>query len=156
MIACATFTKAAETIQSSTTRLVNTLQRMRLFIARKDMDGAVKFANGVIESNPHEIVAKIIVARNLADVPDLKGPALDLAAKIAQAGYEGSGEAAKGFTALPATVKMIQGDKQKAVELQTKAIDELSDETPTATKQRYKATLDAYKAGKLQPSRAAG
>jgi tetratricopeptide (TPR) repeat protein len=138
--------------QPPTAKGRSSLLRMRLLLAKKDMDGAVKLANSALEANPHDFITQFNVANELANVPDVKGPALDLAAKVAQEGYESGGPNSKLFIMTLARVKMLQGDKEKAVELQTKALNELPDKTPDATRQRYQAILDAYKAGKL-PSR---
>jgi hypothetical protein len=126
--------------------------RLRLLLARKDVDGAVQFAKGASEANPHDPFVSISIATQLAGIPDVKGPALDLAAKIAEEGYATGGATGNLFTVILARVKMLQGDKEKAVELQTKAINSLPDSLPEASRQRYQTTLEAYKAGKLPPS----
>jgi thiol-disulfide isomerase/thioredoxin len=128
------------------------IQRLRLFLARKDVDGAVKFAKGVIDSNPHDPLIEISIATQLANLPDVHGPALALAAKIAEDGYAAGGSTGSLFTVILARVKMLQGDKDQAIALQTKAISSLPDTLPEASRQRYQTTLEAYQAGKLPPS----
>jgi hypothetical protein len=49
---------------------------------------------------------------------------------------------------------MIQGHQDKAVELQTQAIRDISEQTPDAIRTRMRADLESYQAGKL-PARPA-
>jgi hypothetical protein len=87
---------------------------------------------------------------NQAAAAAAKRPAITL--KIAEDGYAAGGSTGSLFTVLLARVKMLQGDKEKAIELQTKAIASLPDTLPEASRQRYQTTLEAYKAGKLPAS----
>jgi hypothetical protein len=46
---------------------------------------------------------------------------------------------------------MIQGHQDNAVELQTQASRNLSDQTPDAIRTRLRTELESYQAGKLPP-----
>ncbi len=140
--------------QSPGTNARPSLMRMRLLLARKDLDGAVKIGTAALESSPRDISVQLTIAAEFANLPELKGPALDLAEKAAQTGYASGGQIGNIFLSLLARVKMIQGDQAKAVEYQTKMLAELSDKTPEATRRQYQAVLEAYQAGKLPPASA--
>ena len=144
--------KATENFEPATIRLMYQLSRLDLFIARQDFDGAVKFSNDVMASNPHELIVQLTIADKLAHVPNVKGPALALAAKLAQDGYAQGGPTGHSFTLTLARVKMLQGDNEMAVELQTKAISESPADTDKTIRQRLQTDLETYRKAKSPAS----
>ena len=123
--------------------------RLRLLLSRKDLEGAVKFAQSLREADPGDFLIDYTIASQLVNVPEVKGPALELAAQLAQNGYANGGARSKLFILTLARVKMIQGDQAKAVELVTKALNDLPAAVTEAGRKRYQDLLDAYQAGHL-------
>jgi hypothetical protein len=124
---------------------------LKWFLAKKDLEGAVTFASGLMDANPREDIVPILIVNDLADCPDLKGAALDFATKLARDGYAKKGQNFNSFAAPLARLEMIQGHQDQAVELQTQAIRNISDQTPDAICTRLRADLESYQAGKLPP-----
>lgn len=147
--------KLAADLQMPTMKVVYNQLRMKWFLAKKDLDGAVGFANGLLAANPNEVILPIVIASDLANFPEIKGPALDLAAKLARDGYAKGGMNGKAFTVTLARLEMIQGHQDKAILLQAQAIREIPDQAPDATRLRLQADLESYQAGKLPPPTAA-
>ena len=145
---CAKMEKLAQDLPASAHARLSLL-RLQLLLAREDMDGAVKFARETVEANPSDPPIRLSIASRLASIPDVKGPALELAAKLAEEGYSAGGDRGDVFAMVLARIKMLQGDKDKAVELQAKALNSLPASAPESLRKRYQATLDGYKEGKL-------
>jgi hypothetical protein len=145
--------KLAADLSMPTMKFVYNQLRLKLFLAKKDLEGAVTFASSLVEASPGQDVVPILIASDFAGFPDLKGPALDYATKLARDGYAKGGMNAKSFTATLARLEMIQGHLDKAVELQTQAIRDVPEQAPDATRAQLAADLESYKAGKLPPPR---
>jgi thiol-disulfide isomerase/thioredoxin len=132
--------------QGERTRLA--FQRLRLLTAKSDFDAAATYAETKLKVNTADVRMRANVARVLAEAPGVKGKALALAASLAEAGYAKGGQDATWFETTLARVKFIQGEKDKAIELQTKALKEAENAKPLI-KERLKADLESYQAGKL-------
>lgn len=145
--------KLAADLQMPTMKVVYQQLRLKLFLAKKDLDGAVGFANGLLAANPGENILPIVIAGDFANFPEIKGKGLELATKLARDGYAKGGVNGKAYAVTLARLEMIQGHRDRAVELQTQAIREIPDQAPDATRLRMQADLEAYKAGKLPPPR---
>jgi hypothetical protein len=145
--------KLAADLQMPTMKVVYNQLRMKWFLAKKDLGGAVGFANGLLAANTHENILPIIIASDLANYPEIKGTALELATTLARDGSAKGGVNGKAFTVTLARLEMIQGHQDNAIELQTQAIREIPDQAPDATRARLAADLESYKAGKLPAPR---
>ena len=147
--------KLAADLQVPAMKLVYRQLRLKLFVAKKDLDGALAFSRGLLEAHPGEDILPVLIASDMADFAGIKGPALDFTAKLAGDGYAKGGPTSKAFTATLARLEMIQGHQDKAVELQTRAIQDLSEQAAASTRARLQADLESYQAGKLPPRLAA-
>ncbi|MEI7907997.1 MAG: TlpA disulfide reductase family protein [Verrucomicrobiota bacterium] len=141
--------KLAANVQPLTLRLVYNELRLKWFLAKKDMEGAVTFASGLVAANPGEDIVPILIVNDLADCPGVDGAALDFATKLARDGRAKGGMNAKSFIVPLARLEMIQGHQDKAVELQTQAIRDISEQPSEAIRARLRTELECYQAGKL-------
>jgi len=144
--------KLATGLQPPTMKLVYNQLRLKLFLAKNDLEGAVTFASALVEANPREDIVPILITSDLANCPDLKGPALDFATKLAREGNAKGGPNAGSYVVPLARLEMIQGHQDKAVELQTQAIRDISKQAADTTRVHLLADLESYKAGKLPPA----
>ena len=88
------------------------------------------------------------IARFLAESAGVNGAGLALAAKLAEARYAKGGQNTMWFDTTLARIKFIQGDKEKAIQVQTEALKNAENAKPVI-KHRLQGDLDSYKAGKL-------
>jgi thiol-disulfide isomerase/thioredoxin len=123
------------------------MDRYRLDVAlgRGDSEAASKLAMKLSDQAPKEAMLQNDLAWAMATHDGLSGPALDAAAKIA----DRANEAAKGEDAAildtVARVRFLQGKKDEAIELETKAVANANSDL----KEQLQRALDSYKAGKL-------
>jgi tetratricopeptide (TPR) repeat protein len=119
--------------------------RVKILAGKGDIEGATKLATKVADENQKEVSVQIDIARALADIEEVKAPQLELAAKLADRANELS--EGKNFQALDleARIAFLQGNKEKAVEWATKALDKV----PEQGKKYFETRLNSYKEGKL-------
>lgn len=118
--------------------------RLRIALMKEDYAAAGKLAEK-LSAEAKEPMMKNQLAWMLATTKGIKGDALKAAAKIAASANEGSGGKDPAILDTLARVTWLQGQKEKAIELQKKAVDLAEDDMKSDLQQ----TLDSYKAGKL-------
>jgi thiol-disulfide isomerase/thioredoxin len=119
--------------------------RVKILFGRGDSDAAKKLASKTSEENKENISLQFRLATELATNEDVKEHDYDLANKIIQVAFEQTKGEQPQVMALMARIQFLQGNKDTAVELQSKAIEK--------AKGRYKEMLqkelESYKEGKL-------
>jgi thiol-disulfide isomerase/thioredoxin len=122
--------------------------RFRLYLEKKDYPKAFALAQKVSDANLDNAALQNELAWTIATLEETKARDLVLAAKIAtRANDAAQGKDASILDTL-ARVFFLQGQNEKAIESQQKAMDLA--EGPM--KDQFKKTLDSYKEGKLPPS----
>jgi len=120
--------------------------RIQILFGKEDLEGAAKLSEKVSEKNKDNAMSQNQLAWSLLTKEGLKGPALEAAYKIAvRANDAAEGKDAAILDTL-ARATFMKGDKDKAIELQEKAIKLADDD---GLKSQLKETLDSYKEGKL-------
>jgi len=119
--------------------------RVELLLAQGDQEAAAKLAEKVAAENKGNLFAQHNLASQLARAADSKPVVLNAAERIATRANESlNGNDVSSLVTL-ARIAFLKGNKEKAVELQTKVV-ELS---KPAARPRMQEFLDRYKAGKL-------
>ena len=120
--------------------------RLPILLGKGDTDGAVALVEKISEKAKDNAQGLNQLAWQLAAQENLKGKLLDAACKIATKANEVSGGKDPAILDTLARTTFLKGEKDKAVELQRKAVD-LADNDDL--KKQMRATLDSYKDGKL-------
>jgi thiol-disulfide isomerase/thioredoxin len=122
--------------------------RVRILTGKEDFKGAFKLAGELSEANKDNAMLQNELAWSLATNSKIKEPDLDVLGKIANR----ANDAAKGKDAAIldtlARVTFMQGKKDKAIELEEKAVKLAEGDM----KNTLQETLDSYKQGKLPPA----
>ena len=121
--------------------------RLRILVGKEDFKGAFKVAGQLSDANKDNAMMQNQLAWDLATNPKIKDSDrdLDLLQKIAtRANDAAQGKDAAILDTL-ARVTFLQGQKDKAVALQEKAVKLAEGDT----KDKLQETLDSYKQGKL-------
>lgn len=116
------------------------LLEMKLLIARKQADDAVQLSAMLCEDFSKHPVVLSAVAASLVSQPGASPALMDAAGKIATPISVNSGAGQSAALGTLAKIAFLKGDKPKAVELQTRAV-ELASEDETAA---AKAALKSY------------
>jgi tetratricopeptide (TPR) repeat protein len=121
------------------------LTRFRLAMSKKDYPAAYKLARQMSEARSDDAMFQNELAWAIATMKGVEERDLDLAEKIAMR----ANSAAKGDNAeildTVARVLFMKGQKEKAIEFQTKAVDRAAGQR----KEQFAKTLASYKEGKL-------
>ena len=118
--------------------------RLRILLMSENYERAGKLAEKVAEGEK-EAEGLNGIAWMLATTKGIKGPALDAAAKIAAKANTAADGKDAGILDTMARIAFMQGQKDKAIELQQKAVGLAEGDT----KKDLEATLASYKEGKL-------
>lgn len=133
--------------------------RIKILAGRGDIDGAAKLAGKVADENKNNAQVQSSLARTLVDIDNVKAPELALASRLAARAIElTSGEKPEGLDTpvkvalaqglildTQAKIAFLQGNKDKAVELETKAVEHVTDQL----KKMFEKKLESYKQGHL-------
>ena len=119
------------------------ITRFQYLLVRKDYKAAYKYAARLSEAHPENSFMHNELAWRIATQKGIEERDLDLAAKLARRANEITKEKDPEILDTLARVLYMKGEKDSAVEHQTKAV-ELADAN---RKQKYQATLDTYKKG---------
>ena len=120
--------------------------RIQILFGKEDLEGAAKLSEKVSDKNKDNAMAQNQLAWTLLTKDGIKGPALDSAYKIAVRANDAAGGKDAAILDTLARATFMKGDKDKAIELQEKAIKLAEDDD---LKSQLKETLDSYKEGKL-------
>lgn len=120
--------------------------RIQILIGKGDLDGAAALAEKVAEKNKDNAMMLNQLAWQLVTQDGLKGKAATTALQLATKACDASGGKDASIMDTLARATYISGDKDKAIQLQEKAIGLADDED---LKKQLKSTLDSYKEGKL-------
>ncbi len=121
------------------------LTRFMLLMGKKDYPAAYKFARQASDAQLENSLLQNELAWTIATSKDAENRDLALAELFATRANKAAKGKNAGIIDTLARVMFLKGDKQKALELQQEAID-LAD--PRA-KQRFRDTLESYKAGRV-------
>jgi len=124
--------------------------RFQVLLAKGDSDGAAKFASDQSDAHKDNAQLQNGLAWQLLVKEGLSQKALDTAEKIASRANDASDGKNPTVMDTLARAWFMQGKKDQAIELQTKAV-QLAD---SDTKDELQKTLDSYKAGKLPKAQA--
>ncbi len=141
----ATLTEIGQALPASRQEAIS-YARLPILLGKGDTDGALALIEKISEKSKDNAMSLNQLAWQLATQENLKGKLLDAAYKIALKANEVSGGKDPGILDTLARTTFLKGEKDKAVELQQKAVD-LADNADI--KKRMRATLDSYKDGKL-------
>jgi thiol-disulfide isomerase/thioredoxin len=119
--------------------------RIRIQLARGNFDAAAKLAEKVSLAHKDNAALQNQLAWQLAVQDGLKGAPLETATAIAIRANDASGGKEPDILDTLARLRFMQGDKEKAIELQEKAV-KLADANG---KEHLQKSLDAYKEGRL-------
>jgi thiol-disulfide isomerase/thioredoxin len=119
--------------------------RFRLHLRKKDYDAAYKLARKISDANEDNARLQNELAWTIATMPDLEKRDLELAELIANRANKAAKGKDAGILDTVARVVFMKGDKEKAIELQQKAVDLAEADT----KKTLQKTLESYKAGKV-------
>jgi hypothetical protein len=120
----------------------------QVLLGKDDLDGATRLATTMSDKYKANPMVLNQLAWGLITHAGIKGSALDLAATIATRANEAASGTDPDILDTLARVNFVQGNKDKALELQAKAVS-LAEGDP---KDQLQKTLDSYKAGKLPPA----
>jgi thiol-disulfide isomerase/thioredoxin len=123
--------------------------RVQILLAKGDMEGAGKMALRVSNANKQNAMVQNQLAWGMLISEGISGAALDAAAEVAEQANQTAGGKDPGILDTLARANFMRGQKDKAVECQSKAV-ELADGDMKASLQK---TLDSYKEGKLPSAR---
>jgi hypothetical protein len=119
------------------------MPRLMVSLGKKDLESADALASKVAaDKNAHPMLLNAM-AWELATYDGIKGPALDTAAKLAIKANDSLEGKDPAVLDTLARLKFLQGDKEKARELEQKAV-ELAD---GELKESLQKSLDSYKEG---------
>jgi hypothetical protein len=119
------------------------ITRFQMLLGRKDYKGAYKYALQLSDAHPDNSFMQNELAWRIATAKNIEERDLDVAEKIARRAVETTKWKDPEILDTLARVLFVKGDKDKAVEYQSKVV-ELSDGN---RKKQYQATLDSYKKG---------
>jgi tetratricopeptide (TPR) repeat protein/thiol-disulfide isomerase/thioredoxin len=122
------------------------LTRLQILQGRGDADGAADLAEKISEKSKDSAAALNDLAWQLVTQENLKGKLLEAAHKIATKANEVSGGDDPRILATLARATFVKGDKDKAIELQQKALD-LADNDDL--KKQLRSVLDSCKGVEL-------
>jgi thiol-disulfide isomerase/thioredoxin len=122
--------------------------RFRLLLLKKDGAAAGELAGRILEKQPDNALMLNEVAWALLTTPDLEPRDVALAKKIAERANDVSSGDRPDVLDTLARALFMAGDKEKALELQKKAVDKCDEED---LKPLLQKTLDAYTKGTLPP-----
>lgn len=126
-------------------RHIGALLQLDLLVARKDEDTVVQFSKILAEDFAGSPAVLNSIAAKLVSKPDASAVLQSAAGKIATPLSTAGGDAQCAALATLARIAFLSGDKNRAVELQIKAVACASPaESPAA-----KATLDSYQQGRM-------
>jgi len=120
--------------------------RIQILFGKEDLEGAAKLSEKVSDKNKDNSMSQNQLAWSLLTKEGLKGPALDTAYKIAVRANDAAEGKDPAILDTLARATFMKGNKDKAIELQEKAIKLAEDD---GLKSQLKETLDSYKEGKL-------
>jgi tetratricopeptide (TPR) repeat protein len=119
--------------------------RFFILLGKGDSKGAAKLAGEISDANKENAQFQNQLAWELLTHEGLKDRDLPLAEKIATRAAEASQNKDPAILDTLARALFMQGKKDKAVELQEKALTL----APEEQRAQYRKTLDSYKEGKL-------
>ena len=122
--------------------------RFNIFLGKADYAGAAIMALKVSDANKEDAMLQNELAWGLVTHEGNKTPDLDVAQKIASRANDAAKGEDPGIIDTYARVLFMQGKKDKAIELQQKAIGLAGDDM----KESLQKTLNSYKEGKLPPA----
>jgi thiol-disulfide isomerase/thioredoxin len=141
----ATLTEIGKALPASQQEAVS-YARLPILLGKGDTDGALALVEKISEKAKDNAPSLNQLAWQLASQENLKGKLLDAACKIAAKANDVSGGKDPAILDTLARTTFLKGEKDKAVELQQKAVDLADNDN---LKKQMRATLDSYKAGKL-------
>jgi thiol-disulfide isomerase/thioredoxin len=121
------------------------MSRLRTLFGKEDYEAAYKMVNKVSEANQDNAMMQNELAWQIATDPNIKKRDLKLAETLANRANEGSKGKDPGILDTVARIKYMQGQKDEAIALQSKAVDLA--EGPMKT--QLEKTLESYKRGEL-------
>jgi thiol-disulfide isomerase/thioredoxin len=124
--------------------------RFQVLLAKGDSDGAAKFASDQSDTHKDNAQLQNSLAWMLLTSDGLSQNGLDTAEKIASRANDATDGKNPTIMDTLARAWFMQGKKDKAIELQTKAVQLAESDT----KDELQKTLDSYKAGKLPKAQA--
>jgi thiol-disulfide isomerase/thioredoxin len=119
--------------------------RVRILVDKGDTAGAVKAAAKAGEENKDNVQLNNELARILADIDGIKGDDLEVAATLASRANDSSKGEKYFILDTMAKIAFLQGNKDKAVEWETKALEK----APEQIKKSYEKRVAAFKEGTL-------
>jgi len=119
--------------------------RLKILMGKGDSKGVSKLAASIADRFKDNPQAQNSIAWDLATDKGLKERDLDLAAKLAQRAVDLTKGEDPAFLDTQARIFFMQGKKDKAIEIETKALGVAKDDF----KKIYQDSLDSYKADKL-------
>jgi len=135
---------ALEKIVSEDERADLDAQRFRILVGRKDYEAASKMGEKLAAGLPDNAMMLNQLAWEIAIADGSDKADLDLAEKIAQRAHDATKENNAEIVDTLARVVFLKGQKEKAVELQQKAVKLAQGRRQT----QFQKTLDSYKGGK--------
>ena len=126
-------------------RHIGALLELDLLIARKDEDSVVQFSKILAEDFANNPPILNSIAAKLVSKPDASATLQAAAGKIATPLSTAEGDGQSAALATLARIAFLGGDKNRAVELQNKAVASASPAEAVAAK----ATLESYQQGRL-------
>jgi len=121
------------------------MPRFAIFVNQKDIPGAYKLATAFSDSHKDNAEVQGALAWQIITDKHIEKPDLAVAEKLAKRATGASSNKNPGIIDTLARVKYLQGKKDEAVTLQTKAVDLATDDM----KKALQKTLDSYKKGVL-------
>jgi len=122
------------------------MTRLKILYGKEDYPAAYKMVSKVSEANKDNPMMQNELAWQIATDPDIKDRDLKLADTLANRAYEGSKGKDPAILDTVARIKFMQGKKDDAIDLQSKAVDLATD---SQMKKQLEKTLESYKRGEL-------
>jgi len=122
------------------------LQSIQILFGKDDYEAAYKMVNEVSDGNQDKPMILNELAWQIATDPNIKQRDLKLAETLANRANEGSKGKDPGILDTVARIKYMQGQKDEAIALQSKAVDLAED---VRMKTQLQKTLESYQRGEL-------
>ena len=119
--------------------------RLQILFGKEDYEAAYKMVNKVSDANQDNSMIQNELAWQIATDPSIKKRDLKLAETLANRANEGSKGKDPGILDTVARIKFMQGQKDEAIALQSKAVDLADGDMKT----QLEKTLESYKRGEL-------
>jgi tetratricopeptide (TPR) repeat protein len=119
------------------------MSRLQILFGKEDYDAAYKMVNKVSDANQDNSMVQNQLAWQIATDPSIKKRDLKLAETLANRANEGSKGKDPGILDTVARIKFMQGHKDEAIALQSKAVDLAEG----GMKPQLEKTLESYKRG---------